>query len=56
MTEESLGDTFVLVTVPRMYRLVKNQRFGTYQLRLSTTSAGLACHAFTFVSCVEEGG
>jgi len=50
------GDTFVLVIVPRMYRLVKNKRFGTYHLRLSTTSAGLACYAFTFVSCVVGEG
>jgi len=52
-----LGDkATVTVREPRMYRLVKNRRFGSRLLELSTFTPGLSAYAFTFVSCIEAGG
>lgn len=48
------GEEAVLrVTDARMYRLVKNRRFGSKLLELSTSTPGLEAYAFTFVSCVQ---
>jgi len=55
------GRTWVEVTVPRMYRLINNQRFdvsaggaAARELELSCGAAGLGCYAFTFVSCALD--
>ena len=48
-TQEGLA--YVDADTPRMYRLVNNRELGNYELTLSTTAAGLALYAFTFVSC-----
>jgi hypothetical protein len=46
------GRAFVDVDGPRMYRLVDNREIGGHELRLATSTPGLAMYAFTFVSCV----
>ncbi len=46
------GATEVVVTGPRMYRLLNNRDFGSHELTLQTESPGLAVYAFTFISCV----
>jgi thiol-disulfide isomerase/thioredoxin len=45
-------DSFIMVTEPRMYRLVDNPDFGTHSLEL-ICPAGLSAFAFTFTSCVD---
>lgn len=58
---EDLGDdvrredskTVMEVTVPRMYRIVKNARIGRHTLRLMTDSPSFRAYAFTFVSSCE---
>lgn len=61
LTEETRGDdvqfdgagrSFVLITEPRMYHLVKNHRYGEHVLTLSTSNDGLALYSFTFVTSV----
>lgn len=47
------GHAYVHVDEPRMYRLVRNTRFGQHELRLSSTSDALAIYVFTFGSCEE---
>lgn len=47
------GRTVVPVDGPRMYRLVRGDRFGEHELGLRAGSGGLQLYAFTFVSCVK---
>ncbi|MBI2821808.1 MAG: redoxin domain-containing protein [Acidobacteria bacterium] len=42
------------VREPRMYRLIKNQEFGSHLLSLSTSDAGLQAYAFSFSSCASD--
>lgn len=46
------GRSFVVISEPRMYSLVKNQRYGEHVLRLMTESDAFALYSFTFVSSV----
>jgi thiol-disulfide isomerase/thioredoxin len=46
------GETYLLVEEPRMYRIIKNAAFGSYDLKLACAQEGLGVYAFTFVSCV----
>jgi thiol-disulfide isomerase/thioredoxin len=46
------GRSFVLVSEPRMYRLVRNREFSQRLLQLVTRNPGLLAYAFTFVTCV----
>ena len=46
------GRSFVLVSEPRMYRLVRNSQFNQRLLQLVTRQPGLLAYAFTFVTCV----
>ena len=46
------GNAVVVVSTPRMYRLVNNQEIDTHELTLVTKSDGLSLYAFTFTSCV----
>jgi thiol-disulfide isomerase/thioredoxin len=46
------GATFVPVSVPRLYRLVRNHVYATRDLRLSLDRPGLRVYALTFVSGV----
>lgn len=48
------GKSFVLVNEPRMYNLTKNDKFGTYELRLSSNSGGFGLYAFTFGTCEKQ--
>lgn len=52
--EEDDGWTNVIIDRPRMYSLVKRDRFASRKLELSTNAAGLQLFAFTFVSCVPR--
>lgn len=52
---DDTGRSFVRVTEPRMYHLVKNARWGRHELRLGTTSPDFGLYSFTFSSC-EVGG
>jgi len=54
LQESASGETFVCVDRPRMYNLIKNRRFGSYELKLACSKKGLCVYAFTFVSCVVE--
>ena len=45
---DSDGNSFVLVTEPRMYRLVNLNRFSEHELKLSSNSYEFALFAFTF--------
>jgi thiol-disulfide isomerase/thioredoxin len=49
---DSLGRTYVEVTRPRMYSLIRREYFVTGLLKLSTQSLGLDFFALTFTSCV----
>ena len=46
------GKAVVVVSTPRMYRLVNNREIDTHELTLVTQSDGLSLYAFTFGSCV----
>jgi thiol-disulfide isomerase/thioredoxin len=48
---DSQGRSYLLVSEPRMYNLIKNKEFGPRLLKLSTNSNGCEVYAFTFVSC-----
>ena len=48
---DSAGHRYVLVDQPRMYRLVKNAKFGTRELKLLAADEGLGLYSFTFTSC-----
>ena len=48
---DSAGRSYVLVDQPRMYRLAKNAKFGTRELKLLATDEGLGLYSFTFTSC-----
>jgi thiol-disulfide isomerase/thioredoxin len=43
--------SYIFVDAPRMYRLTKNAKFGTYELRLASTSPDFGLYSFTFTSC-----
>jgi thiol-disulfide isomerase/thioredoxin len=45
------GRSYVLVNEPRMYQLIRNGAFGTYDLKLACAGEGLGVYSFTFVSC-----
>jgi hypothetical protein len=46
------GRSLVRVDVPRLYNLVKNPTFGSFELRLAPDRTGFALYAFTFTSCI----
>ncbi len=48
------GRSFVPVSDPRMYQLVRNAAFGQRLLQLVSRRPGLLAYAFTFVSCAAE--
>jgi thiol-disulfide isomerase/thioredoxin len=48
---DAKGTTYLVVDKPRMYRIIKNKQFGTYDLKLACAQEGLGIYAFTFVSC-----
>lgn len=50
------GMSYVLAERPRMYELVSNPDFGDYELELVFRANGLALYAFTFATCVKDGG
>jgi len=49
---DSEGKSYMVVSDPKMYNLIKNEEAGTHLLHLSASSNGFAVFAFTFVSCV----
>jgi thiol-disulfide isomerase/thioredoxin len=48
---DAQGRSTLRVNEPRMYRLIKNAAFGTYELKLACAGEGLGVYSFTFVSC-----
>jgi hypothetical protein len=52
--EESDGSTWIEIDRPRMYSLVKRDRYVSRTLGLLSRSTGLQLFAFTFVSCVPR--
>jgi thiol-disulfide isomerase/thioredoxin len=45
------GRSYLLVDQPRMYNIIKNEKFGQRNLRLAAASPGMGIYSFTFVSC-----
>jgi len=52
--EDDDGSTWIEIDRPRMYSLVKRDRYFSRTLALSSRSTGLQLFAFTFVSCVPR--
>lgn len=48
------GRAALVVTEPRMYRLVNNRQIDTHDLTLTTTADGVCFFAFTFVGCAAS--
>jgi len=48
---DSNGESFVKVSIPRMYNIINNSDVTTHQLEMVLGSKSLALYAFTFVSC-----
>ncbi len=48
---DSAGRSYLLVDQPRMYRLAKNAKFGTHELKLLAADEGLGLYSYTFTSC-----
>lgn len=45
------GRSYLPVSEPRMYRIVNNREYGTYELKLSSDSENFALYAYTFGAC-----
>jgi hypothetical protein len=49
---DSNGESYIVVSDPKMYNLIRNKNVGSHLLKLSTNSNGFSVYAFTFISCV----
>jgi thiol-disulfide isomerase/thioredoxin len=47
------GEAYVRVDTPRLYHLVRNVKFGSHEIKLSSTSDQFAVYSFAFGSCKE---
>ena len=47
------GTSFLEITQPRMYEIVKNVGFEAHELTLTFKATGLTVYAFSFTSCVK---
>jgi thiol-disulfide isomerase/thioredoxin len=47
------GESFLEITEPRMYRIVKSRKWGYHDLALWPKDDGFAVYAFTFGSCLK---
>ncbi|HLK55084.1 MAG TPA: redoxin domain-containing protein [Chthonomonadaceae bacterium] len=45
------GQSYIQVDEPRMYRLTKNAKFGSHDLKMATLSPDFGLYSFTFSSC-----
>jgi len=45
------GRSFVKVNMPRLYNLIAQQSYGTYELRLYVSGKGLSVYSFSFGTC-----
>ncbi len=54
MQADPQGRTFVEVTRPRMYSLIRRDRFVSATAEFASDSTGLQLFAFTFISCVPR--
>ncbi len=61
LTDENKGDdiqcdasgrSFLVVSEPRLYSLVKNQQYGEHVVKLQTNSDGFSLYSFSFVSSI----
>src|SRR5258706_40242 len=50
------GLSYIMLTRPRMYQIVKNPDFEGHALTLIFRANGLALYAFTFTTCVSPNG
>ena len=50
------GLSYIILTRPRMYQIVKNPDFEGHELTLIFRANGLALYAFTFTTCVSPNG
>jgi thiol-disulfide isomerase/thioredoxin len=50
------GTSYVRVTRPRMYHLVRNGTHRTHELELTFCASGLSLYAFTFTACLAPSG
>ena len=48
------GNSFILVSEPKLYRVVRSPSFGEHELRLSSNSQEFSLFAFTFGSYLQE--
>jgi hypothetical protein len=48
---DAQGRSYLTVSEPRMYHIIKNAEFGQRTLKLSVADPGLGVYSFTFVSC-----
>ncbi|MBI4228494.1 MAG: redoxin domain-containing protein [Deltaproteobacteria bacterium] len=46
------GESYIVISDPKMYNLIKNKTVRSHLLKLSTNSNGFSVYAFTFTSCV----
>jgi len=49
------GRSFMVIDQPKMYYIIKNQKFGQRTLKLATAEPGFGIYSFTFVSCELPG-
>lgn len=50
------GRSFVRISRPRLYQLVRHRTFGPHQVELILRTSGVALYTFTFVSCEAPAG
>ena len=48
---DELGRSYILLDKPKMYSLLKNNKFGQHILKLYPQDPGMGIYSFTFVSC-----
>lgn len=46
------GRSYMLISEPRLYNIVKNREFGEHTVKLSSRSNGFAIYSISFASCV----
>lgn len=51
LDDRPVPERFLTVDTPRMFTLVANQKFGTHEIALSPTAAGIGFHVFRFGGC-----
>jgi len=55
IVHDDKGDSFIKVSAPRMYHIVKSKVWGIHDLAMYPKDSGFAVYAFTFGSCLKPG-